>query len=407
MTLRNLTFREVEKLRRKPGMHRVAPGLYLRVQSPSAAYWMLRYSRTEPRGRIKTTETSLGRYEALTLAEACVKSAAQRLAFKTRGVDPLEAKRRDEVGITFEAVALALIESKRAGWRNAKHASQWENTLRTYVFPKIGAKDVAEVDTADVLEVLTPIWKVKNETATRVRQRMEAVLSAAKARGLRSGENPAAWRGHLDALLASIPKKARTRHQPALAWNELPTFMAELRARDSISAHALEFTILTACRTGEAIGARWSEIDLKDAIWIIPGARMKAGIEHRVPLSSRALALLRALPRHEDSDLIFFTIRDGKPQALSNMAMLELLRGMRPGITVHGMRSTFRDWAGESTSHPREVIEHALAHHIADQAEAAYARGTLLERRRVLMRDWSNYCAGNENVVSLARKATA
>lgn len=404
MAKANLGVKEVEKARRSIGMHRVAPGLYLRVASASSAYWMLRYSKTEG-GKVKTTEMSLGRFEDKTLAEATAAAAAHRSARRASGIDPLEAKHkkdeREVGGNTFKGVALALIESKRAGWKNAKHASQWENTLATYAYPKLGDRDVADIDTEAVLEVLNPIWTTKPETATRLRGRIEVVLSAAKVRRLRSGENPAAWRGHLDHLLAVIPKKARTRHHPAMAWADLPAFMSELRAKSNTSASALEFAILTACRTGEVIGARWPEIDIETATWVIPAGRMKAKVEHRVALSERAVELLRALPRREDTDLLFYTLKADKPRALSNMAMLEMLRGMRPGLTVHGFRSTFRDWAGETTGHPREVIEHAMAHQLADQAEAAYARGTLLVRRRRLMQDWADYCASKGKIVAL------
>ena len=389
-----LTVKEVESRRRKVGIHRVAPGLYLRVASASSAYWMLRYSRTIDGGKIKTTEMSLGRYSDITLAQAVAKSAELRSARRESNIDPLTIKRgKFESGGTFESVARDLIASKRSGWKNAKHTAQWSATLETYAFPIIGTRDVATIDTAAVLEVLNPIWSTKHETATRLRQRIEAVLTAAKVRGLRSGENPAAWRGHLAALLPAIPKKARVRHHPAMPWQELPVYMAELSQRDSMSARALEFVILTACRTEEVIGASWGEFDLNSAIWTIPGSRMKAKIAHRVALSPAAVDLLRALSRHDGSNLVFWTLRKGEPRPLSNMAMLELLRGMRPGLTVHGFRSSFRDWAGEATHHPREIIEHALAHQIQDQAEAAYRRGDALERRRVLMRDWSDYCA--------------
>ena len=411
MATKQLTVKEVEVRRRNIGMHRIASGLYLRVTSPTSAYWMLRYSRTIEGGRVKTTEMSLGRYEDKTLAEATSEAMAKRSALKTAGIDPLQAKHKKEErevgGNTFKAVARALIAAKRTGWKNAKHASQWENTLETYAYPKIGDRDVATIDTAAVLEVLTPIWTTKPETASRLRGRIEVVLNAAKVRGLRSGENPAAWRGHLDNLLAVIPKKSRVRHHPAMAWADLPAFMSELRARSSISARALEFTILTNPRTSSAIGACWPEIDLDAAIWIIPKDRMKATVEHRIPLSPRVVELLRGLPRRDDTDLVFYTLKDDKPRALSNMAMLELLRGMRPGLTVHGFRSTFRDWAGETTAHPREVVEHALAHQLADQAEAAYARGTLLDRRRRLMSDWADYCASKPKIVALPGGAAA
>lgn len=387
-----LTVKEVEKLRRSVGMHRVAPGLYLRVASASSAYWMLRYSKTVG-GKVKTTEMSLGRHADMTLAQAVAKATELRSVRRESGIDPRTIHRGQfESGSTFESVARDLIASKRAGWKNAKHAAQWETTLLTYAYPVIGDRDVADVDTAAVLEVLRPIWSTKHETATRLRQRIEAVLTAAKVRGLRSGENPAAWRGHLAALLPTIPKKARVRHHPAMPWQELPAYMAELRQRDSVSARALEFTILTACRTGEVIGACWDEIDLDHAVWIIPKERMKAKIAHRVALTAATVDLVRALPRRDKTDWVFWALRKGEPYRLSNMAMLELLRGMRPGLTVHGFRSTFRDWAGETTHHPREIIEHALAHQIPDAAEAAYRRGDALERRRALMRDWSEYC---------------
>jgi integrase len=202
-----------------------------------------------------------------------------------------------------------------------------------------------------------------------------------------------------------IPKKARVRHHPAIAWADLPAFMAELRAKTSTSARALEFTILAAARTGEVIGARWPEFDLDAAIWTIPGARMKAKLEHRVALSPRAVEILQGLARHADTDLVFYTLKDDKTRALSNMAMLELLRGMSPGLTVHGFRSTFRDWAGETTHHPREIIEHALAHQLADSTEAAYRRGDALERRRRLMADWADYCASKPKIVALPSAA--
>lgn len=391
MALRTLTDREVKSLKNKPGMHRVAPGLYLRISDTGAAYWMLRYSVAG-----KATEMSLGRRDAMTLAEATAAAANLRLSLKRDKVEPLTVKRQEAErgkGSTFADVAESLIESKRAGWKNAKHAAQWSATLETYAYPTLQSRDVASITTEDVLAVLTPIWKDKHETATRLRQRMEAVLMAAKVRGLRSGENPAAWRGHLEALLPAISKRQRVKHHSAMAWADLPDFMAELRQRSSISASALMFTILTACRTGEVLGAQWAEIDLERALWIIPKERMKAKIAHRVPLPTEAVTLLRSLPHIDGEALVFPGAREGRP--LSTMAMLELLRGMRPGLTVHGFRSSFRDWAGEATAYPREVIEHALAHQLADATEAAYRRGDALERRRELMQGWADYCSKN------------
>ena len=383
---KQLTDRGVRSLTSKPGVHRVARRLYLRVKPSLAAYWVMRYSKDR-----KAVEMSLGPYETLSLAQATAQAAALQVDRKN-GTDPLKARRaalQRQASALFQDVATALIESKRAGWKNEKHASQWRNTLTTYVFPAIGSLDVAAVDTEHVLKILKPIWTTKTETATRVRQRIEAVLNAAAARDLRSGDNPARWKGHLDNLLAKIPKKERTKHHAAIAWSDMPEFMAELRQKDGTSAKALEFCILTATRTGEAIKAQWPEVDLDGGVWTIPATRMKAKREHRVALSSRAVELLRALPRMEGEAWIFPGSRKGRP--LSNMSMLELLRGMRPGLTVHGCRSSFRDWASEATLHSPELAEMALAHVITNQTEAAYRRGDVLERRRTLMEDWSNY----------------
>ncbi len=383
-----LTAQEVRKLSRIDGLHRVATGLYLRVRGGSNL-WTFRHMVA---GR--PSERSLGSQADMTLADAVAKVADLRARIK-RGEDSFELLARSQKqGViktqiaSFEDVALHLWEALKPGWKNPKHADQWVNTLRAYAFPVFGDKPVDQVTTEGVLAVLSPIWSGKHETATRLRQRIEAVLSAAKARGLRSGENPAVWRGHLDALLPTISKRKRVEHHPAMDWWNVPAFMAELRQRSSMSAWALQFAILTACRTGEVIGALWSEIDLARGLWVIPAARMKAHVEHRVPLSVRALALLRDMPRMEGSDAVFWGMR--KP-TISNMAMLELLRGMRPGLTVHGFRSSFRDWAAENTTFPAEVVEMALAHTIGNQVEAAYRRGDLLEKRREMMQAWADY----------------
>jgi integrase len=261
--------------------------------------------------------------------------------------------------------------------------------LSTYAYPIIGELSVAEIDTALVTRVLEPIWASTTETATRVRGRIESVLDWAKARHFRDGENPARWRGHLDKLLAkpSALKKANgSRNHPALPYAELPAFMRELRERDSISARALEFTILTAARTGEVLGAKRPEIDFADRTWTVPSERMKGGKEHRVPLSERALEILQDLPHEHGNPFLF---PGGKAAApLSQMAMLQLLRGLRPGLSVHGFRSTFRDWCAERTSYPSEVAEMALAHTVSDKVEAAYRRGDLKDKRRRLMAEW-------------------
>lgn len=385
MAKQQLTAREVQRLAREDGLHRVGPGLYLRVRGRSAL-WTFRYTQGG-----KTREPSLGPLETLSLADALAKAAELRARAKRGEVidpRPTPTAAGARAAETFQGVAEQLIEAMRPGWKNAKHAEQWTNTLATYAYPKLGRKPVGEISTRDVVEVLSPIWKDKHETATRVRGRIEAVLSAAKARGLRSGENPALWRGNLDQLLPKISKRRRVQHHAALPWQEAPAFMAELRARESMSAFALQFTILTATRTGASIGALWPEFKLDDGLWTIPAERMKSGLEHRVPLSPQAKQLLQRLPRMEGSEVVFW---GGRKPHLSNMAMLELLRGMRPGLTVHGFRSTFRDWAAETTSFPADVVEMALAHTIPNQVEAAYRRGDLLSKRDELMKEWAAY----------------
>jgi integrase len=289
--------------------------------------------------------------------------------------------------MTFKDAALELIENKRPGWKNAKHAAQWTATLNTYVYPKIGQVEVVKVETADVIGALTPIWTKKPETASRVRQRIEAVIDYATALGHRSGDNPARWRGHLDHLLPKPTKVRAVKHHPALPHANMADFMSDLSGRSGVAARALEFTILTAARSGETRGMTWAEVDLDARTWTIPAARMKAGKEHRVPISDDAFSLLG--PRRDDAALVFASeTKPGKP--ISDMSMTAVLRRMgRDGITVHGFRSTFRDWAGETTGFPREVIEAALAHGIKNKAEAAYARSDLFHKRRDLMEAWA------------------
>uniref|UniRef100_D5X1C2 Integrase family protein n=1 Tax=Thiomonas intermedia (strain K12) TaxID=75379 RepID=D5X1C2_THIK1 len=392
-----LTALEVRKLAKVDGMHRAGPGLYLRVRGGSVL-WMFRYMQSG-----KARELSIGAFPALSLADALAKAADLRAKIK-RG-EPLpvfNSQPRNRTAVpsepaveSFRDVAEALCDAMRAGWKGeggGKHGDDWINSLRTYAYPCFGDKPVAEVATDDVLAALSPIWSTKTETATRVRQRIEAVLSAAKARGLRSGENPAAWKGHLDALLPTISKRRRVEHHAAMNWRDVPAFMSELRQRSNMSAWALQLTILTACRTGEVIGARWAEIDLESGLWVIPAVRMKAHVEHRVPLPSQAVELLESMPRMEGSDAVFWgRSKKGEGGTISQWAMLMLIKGMRPGLTVHGFRSAFRDWAAENTSFPGEVVEMALAHTIANQVEAAYRRGDLLDKRRELMQAWADY----------------
>jgi integrase len=342
----------------------------------------------------------LGPYALVTLAEARAKAVEARKAL-LEGYDPLEAKvaRRAHArfeaakGLTFRDCAEQMISSHEAAWKNPKHRAQWRATLATYVFPNFGGLPVAAVDTGLVLRAIEPIWNAKPETAGRVRGRIEAILDWAKARGYREGENPARWRGHLDKLLPNRRKVRKVRNHPAMPYGEIPEFMDTLRARDSVSARALEFAILAAARTGEVIGAKWAEIDLDSITWTIPASRMKSGKEHRVPLSDRAVEVLKSLPR--ESEYVFIGGKAGKP--LSNMAMLELLRGMRPGsgYVPHGFRSSFRDWTSERTSYPGEVAEAALAHAIESKVEAAYRRSDLFLKRARLMQDWASFCGGS------------
>jgi integrase len=302
---------------------------------------------------------------------------------------------------TFKNCAEEYIAANRAGWRNPKHAQQWENTLATYAEPHFGSKGVADVNVEDVKAALLPIWQSKSETASRVRGRIEAVLDFAKAHNYRQGENPSRWKGVLEFILPPVSKVRRVEHHAALPYGEVPAFLLALGAREGIAAVALRFLILTATRTSEALGARWAEIDLDVAIWMISASRMKAGREHRIPLSGEAVALLKDLPRV--GDYVFPGQRLREP--LSNMALLQVLRRMeRSDLTAHGFRSSFRDWAAERTNHPREIIEASLAHTIGSKVEAAYLRSDLIEKRRVLMADWGHWCSGVvDNIVSLRR----
>ena len=378
----------------KPGRHGDGRGLFLYVKPSGARSWVLRY---QVQGRRR--DLGLGAYPDVSLAMARERAAdARRLI--VNGQDPIAKKRQSEPK-TFKDTAFELIERKRPGWKNAKHAAQWSATLETYVFPKIGQVQVAKVETADVVGVLTPIWTQKTETANRVRQRIEAVIDYATALGIRSGDNPARWRGHLDHLLPKPAKVRAVRHHPALPHTDIADFMGELSGRTGVAARALNFTILTAARSGETRGMIWAEVDLENHLWTIPANRMKAGREHRVPLSAAAIASLG--PRCDDDALVFESeAKPGRP--ISDMSMTAVLRRMgRDAITVHGFRSTFRDWAGETTGFPREVIEAALAHGIKDKAEAAYARGDLFEKRWNLMEAWASAATQTDTGTNVIR----
>jgi integrase len=366
-------------------------GLHLLVRSATTKYWVFRFMFNG-----KRQDMGLGVFPRVPLAEAR-KAAQEARVLLDRGISPLQKKSAEKAAkadakarrVTFKEFALEYVEAKRPEWRNQKHADQWVFTLTEYAFPVIGGKALDEIDTEDVLAILQPIWTTKTETASRLRGRIERVFSAATTRKLRDGVNPALWRGHLDTLLAQPKKVTRVRHHTALPFADLPQFIEELQGRDAIAALALEFTILTAARTGEVTGAKRCEI--ADSLWVIPAERMKAGRTHRVPLVARALVILekaKALDRHSG----YLFSRNGRP--LSNMAMLTLLSRMKCKVTVHGFRSTFRDWVAEATRHSPELAEMALAHTIGNKVEAAYRRGDLLEARRQLMVDWEAYCMG-------------
>lgn len=359
--------------------------------------WTFRY-RDRATGKLR--ELGLGGYPDVSLEEARTKAGEYRGLLR-EGRDPktekasIRARIKSDAAssLTFDKASAACISSKRAGWRNVKHADQWTNTLATYASPTIGLLPVASIDLPLVLKVLEPIWIEKNETASRVRQRIESVLAWATVSGYRTGDNPARWRGHLDHLLPKPSKIQKSEHHAALPYEEIGGFLRALRQRKGIASLALEFAILTAARTGEVIGAEWTEFDLEKLTWTIPASRMKAGKEHVIPLSARAGEILRPMAEAKRGPFVF---SEGEAP-LSNMAMHATLKRMGKGdITVHGFRSTFRDWAGEQTNFPREVIEHALAHQLKDKAEAAYARSTMPEKRRKLMEAWSGYCAAQE-----------
>ncbi len=381
----------------EPGRHVDGGGLQLLVKPTGARSWVFRYMISG-----KAREIGLGPAsgpDATSLRDARDLASALRLKVKA-GVDPLAERERvaaealataqaaKVAGVTFREAAEIHMKANRDGWRNPKHRQQWENTLSTYVYPVFGDLPVAEVDTPHVIKALEPIWRLKPETASRVRQRIETVLDASKARGFRKGENPARWRGHIDQVLPKRTKLSRG-HHAAMPYGEVPAFLADLRKREAVAALALEFTILTAARTGEVIGAQWAEIDLEAAVWTVPAERMKAGKEHRVPLCPRAVEILQDA-RLLSGETIFTGPQGGK---LSGMAMAMLLRRMEIDVTVHGFRSAFRDWAAECTSYAHEVAEMALAHTIGNAVERAYRRGDLFEKRRRLMADWAVYCA--------------
>lgn len=392
-----LSAKRVE-LAAKPGMYADGHGLYLRVGPTGAKSWVYRY-----RNNGRRHDLGLGPYHLVSLADARKRAIEQRRLRHLDGKDPLLIRRldRDQAKlaaaktISFKECADAYIAAHQAGWRNPKHRTQWSSTLATYVHGCFGDLPVQAIDVDLVMKAIEPIWTEKPETGSRVRGRIEAVLDWATARGYRQGENPARWRGHLENLLPAPNKVKGVQHYAALPYQEIGAFVGELRKQEGVAARALEFLVLTAARTGEVIGARWGEFNLVEKLWTVPGERMKAGKEHRVPLSARCIEIIEqikttpsGMPDPED-----FAFPGPKGGALSNMALLMTLRRMgHADLTAHGFRSTFRDWAAERTGFPSEVAEMALAHTVGDKVEAAYRRGDLFAKRRQIMEAWARFC---------------
>lgn len=394
-----LTALQVTKLS-KPGLYGDGGGLTLQITPAGVKSWLHRYMIDG-----KSFAMGLGPTHTVDLAEARRKALEGRRLLLD-GVNPLLARNQQQVAaklaetnmMTFDQCAEAYIQAQKPSWKNAKHAKQWSSTLKTYASPVFGAAPVADVDTGLVVKCLAPIWESKTETATRVRGRIESVLGWATTSGYRTGENPARWKGHLENLLATISKVRRTKNHPALPWQQAGAFVHALRARAGVAARALEFLVLTACRSGEVRGALWAEFDLDGRLWTIPAARMKGAREHQIPLSDPAVRILAALPK--DSDIVF---PGTKGQALSDMSLTAVVRRMGgrhdwvdadgARVTVHGFRTTFRMWAAEMTNYPREVAEHSLAHQLPDAVERAYQRGSQFTKRTSLMSDWAVYCS--------------
>lgn len=407
----------VQKLMKEPGRHMVGPrGLYLQITAyPDreaddwAKSWIFRYQRN---GRSRHMGLGAAGKNGIPL-----KTARERLGearqLLSAGVDPVDQREAERAAerlekaksVTFKSCAQSYISQHQGTWKNPIHRKQWTTTLEEYVYPTIGSLPVGAVDTALIVKTLQqPIaiddekvsfWTARPETASRVRGRIERILDWARVSGYRDGDNPARWRGHLDHILPKKSKVKRVKHHAAMPYSELPAYMATLRANNSISARALEFTILTAVRTGDTIGGRWAEVEAEKRLWTIPAERLKGALDvrqddHRVPLSPAAWNILEGL--HQENDFLFPGAVEKKP--LSNMAMLNLLKSTHADLTVHGFRSTFRDWAAEETDYPNHVVEMALAHEIGDEVEAAYRRGDLLDKRRKLMEDWAAFCEG-------------
>lgn len=382
-TANKLTAARVKSLS-KTGLYADGNGLYLQVR-PNSKSWVFRYMINK-----RSRTMGLGPVDLVTLAEARDEALSAKRLVRS-GVDPISHRQQEKAKSstpTFSEASAKYIDSQKPGWRNAKHASQWTNTLETYADPVVGSMPVSDIATEHIIEILQPIWQAKSETASRVRGRIERILDWAKSLGYREGENPARWKGHLEHSLPPLSRIKHVRHHRALPWQELPDFMTELSSYKGLAGSALQLTILTAARTSEVRRANWSEFDLESDVpqWTIPADRMKAGREHRIPLSAAVVELLNSLPVF-DSGLLFES-HTGKP--MSESGMLGVLRRLsRRDITVHGFRSTFRDWCAEQTSFPREIAEAALAHINRDRVEAAYLRSDLLAKRHQLMEQWA------------------
>jgi integrase len=407
------------------GLYPDGAGLYLKVTETGSKSWVFRYKRNG-----KARDMGLGNADADKVGGISL-AQARKLAGEARqklldGIDPLDERKAEAIveneaktgeaagkATTFKACAEEFVRSRKVGWKNEKHREQWSSTLAGFAYPLIGHIAVSDIDTSHVLAVLqqpvtlakgrkakgpkAPLWTARPETASRLRARIEAVLSAAKALGWRDGENPARWADHIEHILPAQPKSKRVKHHPALPYTEMPEFMARLRESTSISARALELVILTAARTGEVLNAPFDEFDLDARIWIVPGKRMKGGKEHRVPLCTRAVEIVEEMAKVKISDYVFPGVKSKRP--LTDMALTMLTRSMRPGVTNHGFRSSFKDWTIDCTEHPDFLSEAALAHVSADKVRVAYARSDVFARRRRLMQDWADFCGGALKIV--------
>ena len=392
----------------KPGAYPDGEGLYLQVRESGAKDWFYRYE-IAGKGRRK----GLGAYPTVSLENAR-EVAHECRVLRKKGIDPVEhfqrleadKKLKEKKGLTFKECAEAYIESRKAEWKNEKHHYQWNRSLESYAYPTIGDLSVQDIDLGLILNVLEPIWRTKTETASRVRQRIEAILDWAKVRQYREGENPARWRGHLDKLLPSPKKIQKVVHQPAMDYREVPAFYQALRQERSVSKLALAFLVQTATRSKEAREAQWIEIDLKAKVWVVPGDRTKAGREHRIPLTDETLSILGDVKDFKHDNFVFPGTRRG--QGISDTSVRKQLQNKHPRLTVHGFRSSFRDWCAEMTNYPRELAEKALGHVLQDKVEAAYQRGDLFEKRRKLMESWTDYCLKEQtdaNVVPINKAA--